>query len=127
MQMLRRQRRLVACLALIALMGGMAASIFAPLKSKQIVDDVLGAMVICTSHGAQLLTPDGDSSPSTPSSEHCWMCTLLGALQAAVLVLILAFVLVPLPAIKLTSVCNRRLADHLCLGGIHSRAPPQAA
>jgi len=117
----------MACLAFVALIGGMVANAVAPAKSKQIVDDVLGALVICTSHGAQPLTSDGDTSPSTPSPEHCLICTLLGTFQVALLVLTLAFVLVPRPALKPAGACDRRLADHICFGGIHSRAPPQAA
>lgn len=124
--MIRRHRRVIACLAVVALLGGITAIFAAPAKSRQVVDEILGALVICTAHGAQALTSDG-GLPDTPDADHCPLCTLLDAFEVAVLALVMAFMLVPSVALKIESASGRTLADHLCLGGIHSRAPPLAA
>jgi hypothetical protein len=127
MRIVRRQNRLAVFIAIVALLGSMVGSVFAPTKASRVVDDILGSIVICTSHGAEYLQQDGGgSAPQSPSS-HCPLCTLLAAFTFVCVVSLLAFAL-ELPRVaRLVSASGRTLADHICLGGIRSRAPPVAA
>ena len=62
------RRRIIAWLAIVALLGNVLAA-FAPLKATAIFDDVLGHLVICTSDGAK--AAQGDENPGGPkSSDH---------------------------------------------------------
>ena len=127
MRIIRRPKPLAAWIAIIALLGSMITGVVAPTKSVQMVDELLGSVVICTSHGAQSLSQGGDDSAPQSPMNHCPLCTLLAAFTLVGAVLILAFTL-ELPRVrKLVGASPRTLADHLCLGGIHSRAPPLSA
>jgi Protein of unknown function (DUF2946) len=126
MQFIRRHTRLAALIAILALVGSLVSGPFAPKKAAvSLVDDVLGLLVLCTSHGSQTLTQDGGNSVPEPASAHCWMCTLLAALTLVTGILLLLPLALGLPRVRrFFSSGVRTLADHLCLGGIRSRAPP---
>lgn len=128
MSWLLRCRRSIAGLAAFAVLANVlvAALCLTPATSKAsaIVDDVLGVMVICTANGAQHGAPD-EGPAKAP--EHCNMCTLLAGFALVLAVLLLALNLEPRRSLKLAASGLSRLADHLRLGGIRSRAPPLAA
>jgi DUF2946 family protein len=122
----RRHKRILAWLAIVALLGNavVAALYFAPARAAPLVDSILGPLVICTSHGTETVPPDGGSSPHSPS-DHCPACTLVAKIALVVTVVLLATAALPaLPAVRPVPVRSRRLAVHLGPGGIRSRAPP---
>ena len=93
-------------------------------KAAQLVDDVLGTLVICNGAGG---TADHGDGSQRPTSEHCKLCPLLAAfaLIATLALILLAF---PVPvAFKPPMALARTLPDHLSLGGIYSRGPPLSA
>jgi hypothetical protein len=124
---IRQYRALIAWVALIALVGNLAAGMFCsvPLKSAalDLPPDLAAAMVICSSHGEQAPGDDPTPVPSKP----CQICTaatllLLILLVAALLGLVaparprwFAFRFIPAPA------------DGLRRAGLGSRAPPLPA
>ena len=126
MQNFRRRKRIPAWLAIIALFGNalVAALAVAPASAAPLADDVLGPLVICTSHGADAAPQDGGSSPQSPR-EHCPACTLLAKVALVPAPLLLAASVLPdLPAVTPMPIRLRGPAEHLGPGGIRSRAPP---
>lgn len=90
------------------------------------IDDILGSIVICTSHGPVTAAGDGQSSPRS-TADHCPACTLLSKI-VLVLTVILAAIAFPAPlSVRPIPVRARSLPVHLSLGGIRSRAPPLSA
>ncbi len=132
MSLAYRHRRWFAGLACLAILARLAIAIVCAPQSGPTglhgADDLFGQAVICTSHGAQSSAdPSRDGDPNDPAALHCAACTLV---QAALLGLELAsagliFALIA-AAGRPRSIANR-LADHLRLGGIRSRAPPLSA
>jgi hypothetical protein len=119
---------MVAWLVALALLSNILAGALylspASAKAGKLVDAVLGALAIC--NGAGGATDHGDGAPR-PSSEHCKLCPLLAsfALLATLTLILLTFPV--LPAFRPPAALVRTLADHLSLGGIHSRGPPLSA
>jgi hypothetical protein len=124
----RPHRVMVAWLVALALLSNLLAGalVLSPASAKagKLVDAVLGTLVIC--NGAGDATDHGDGAPR-PSSEHCKLCPLLSsfALLATLTLVLLSFPV--LPAFRPPAALVRTLADHLSLGGIHSRGPPLRA
>jgi hypothetical protein len=128
MRKLRRHRLSAAWLAIVALLGNtlLAALCVAPAKPTQVVDSILGPLVICTAHGADTAPADGGSSPQSPTG-HCPACAVLGKV---------AVIPAPLPVVEATAADlprilpapapARHLAAHLGPGHVRSRAPPAA-
>lgn len=125
----RQHRVFVAWLVTLTLLSNVLASALClvPASGKAAaLTDVLGTLVICTSNGAATATDHGGGD-TRPSAEHCQACLLLAGfvLLAAVALVLLTF---PPPLVfKPMRALVRTLADHLSLGGIHSRAPPLSA
>ena len=125
----RQHRAVVAWLVALTLLGNMLAAALdlarVSAKAGQIVDEVLGTLVIC--NGAGGVANHGDGS-QRPSSEHCKLCPLLaGFALLATLALILLTFPAPTAFKPPTPAFARTLADHLSLGGIYSRGPPLSA
>jgi hypothetical protein len=129
----RRQRpRVMAWLGIVAVLCNILASILhmAPARAAG-VDDVLGALVLCTEHGPQTVPGSdpavgggGDQPDST--SGHCAACVLLVGQALAVSLVLVAIAFLARVVLPIRSTA-RTLADHLGLGGIRSRAPPLPA
>lgn len=121
---LRRHKRVLVWLAVVALLGNLlAASAFAPSATAALADDILGPIVICTANGAKALPDDGGPGQHAPAN-HCPACTLHAqlALTVAIVAIAIAF---PLRTVsKPQPVETRPLAVQFSLGGIGSRAPP---
>jgi hypothetical protein len=128
---MRNSRRWLSWLGVVALLGNVLAGALCHMPSAaQIaagpVDDVLGALAICTAHGAEEPATGGNQDPGGKQG-HCATCTLLAGFA---LIVALVFAAVAFPS---TFVFHRprsgarTLADHLSLGGIRSRAPPAFA
>ena len=119
---------MVAWLVTLTLLSNILAGALnlSPFSAKvaQLVDDVLGTLVICNGAGGSADHGDGSQRPT---SEHCKLCPLLAAfaLVATLALILLAF---PVPvAFKPPIAFARTLPDHLSLGGIYSRGPPLSA
>jgi hypothetical protein len=126
MSCVRRQRRAIAWLAIVALVSNVVGA-FAPAKGLAAAADPLGSIVICTADGAKMVHGDGSSDGQAALSGHCPACRLLVAfvLPAPILDAGMAFrveaVSLPVPAVAGV------LPIALRLGGIRSRAPPLSA
>ncbi len=124
----RRHRRLFGVLAILALVANVVAGALChmPARTATIVDDILGPLSICTSHGDGTLQHDG-STPDRKSEGSCTICTLLKAFAVAVALAFgtIVFPIFGAPAPQSPGV--RTLAQHLSLGAIRSRAPPLPA
>lgn len=125
---LRGHRRGLGWVGIIAILSNVLAGALchAPAKATGLIDDILGPLAICTSEGANIV-PHGGSPDPGRKLDHCTACTLLAgfALIVALVFAAIAFPLFTIP--DRTRVGLRRLADHLSLGGIRSRAPPLSA
>jgi hypothetical protein len=127
MERIRRHRALIAWIALVALLGNLAAGMLCSPQLKpdnsDLPRELLATMVICTSHGEQL--PGDDTAP--PPSPPCQICV---AVVAVTLILLVAALLGRLPPAR-----PRWFAIHLVLAvpgilrrdGLGSRAPPLPA
>ena len=84
MNALRRHPRALCWTMVVVLLSSLWLAGLTPQRaSTAIVDQVLGALVVCGAHdGAE---PDGPIAPSPP---HCLACALLKGLAWAVLVLV---------------------------------------
>lgn len=129
----RRERaRVMGWLGVVAVLCNLLASILhmAPSTAAPALDDVLGQLVLCTEHGPQSLPgndPSGGGGDQRDSSRgHCNACVLLVG-QTLPVALVLVAIAFPERVILPFASSARTLADHLSLGGIHSRAPPLAA
>ncbi len=129
----RNGRRWLSWLGVVAVLGNVLAGAICYLPTQAraaagpVMDDVLGQLVICTSHGAQPAAT-GDQQPAPNDKRgHCSSCTLLASFALAVA---LVFAAIAFPAFTIRYQPRpglRTLADHLSLGGIRSRAPPLPA
>ena len=132
MQRKERHRKVVTWLAIMALVVKMVAALVChptlSSSAKQVIDDVLGPIVICTSHGLEPLTDGGGGSEPAPSSiDHCPACALVKVIALA---LLLAFghVLFSLRlVIRAPWPAPLAMPRRLRLGAIQSRAPPLLA
>jgi hypothetical protein len=125
----RRHKYGLGLLGIVAILSNILAGALChmPSTAAGVVDDVLGALVICTSDGATGVPHEGSGPEPDKKSDHCATCTLLAGFA---LVIALVFAAIAFPPLSIgfhvrTGV--RTLADHLSLGGIHSRAPPLSA
>jgi hypothetical protein len=98
----------------------------APSRAQPLADDILGALVICTAHGAQSQGEGNSETPAGPTN-HCPACTLIPqfALAASVPASVIAFARPP--SARATPATWRAFAFHIGPGGIRSRAPPRFA
>jgi hypothetical protein len=120
----------LAWLGIVALLGNVMAGAFGygPAKNMvPLVDEVLGALIICTSDGAK----DGSHGGGLPvhnPADHCPACVTVAKVALAVALVLLAVVAFPLPvAARPVPIGSRPPAPRLSLGGIGSRAPPLLA
>src|SRR5262245_50757349 len=73
---IRRHRTLLAWIAIVAVLGNLAAGLVSPAFARGAASDpwpveLLGPQVICSEHGDPAALPDG--TPPTPAP-HCLMC-----------------------------------------------------
>jgi hypothetical protein len=123
--MRRRFRAAVAWLAVVALLGNVLGA-FAPAKAAQVVDDILGPMIICTADGAQPLHHDGPPAGHDQSGFHCSSCVLIKSPALAAEIAIQTFPRPPRSTCVSSDAPNAG-AFRLSLGGIGCRAPPFVA
>jgi hypothetical protein len=132
MEGLRQHRTFVAWIAILALLGNVAAGLFCSVSHKRdglgYPPELLALMVICTEHGERALADDGVAGglPDAPA-KPCALC-----LAAAGLTLILALAallaFVPVAGIRrIASTFAVPFADGLRRNGLGSRAPPLPA
>jgi hypothetical protein len=125
--LLRKLKRYAAWLGVMALLGNVMAGAFGYVPAKKmapVVDEILGALVICTSDGAQDASHGGGLPIHNPA-DHCPACVTLAKVALATALILLAVIAFPLPvAPRSVPIRSRRLAPRLSLGGIGSRAPP---
>jgi DUF2946 family protein len=124
---LRRHRRLIAWIAVVALLGNVAASLFSPAFAQRSASDypvdLLGPLVICSEHGTQTLASDDGKAPPAPAT-HCPMC-LAPAVFAFILALAAALLLAPPATRERFALAFRDTLEHrLRRAGLGSRAPP---
>ena len=125
--MARKYRRGLAWLGIMALLVNVMAGAFGYVPAKKmvpLVDEVLGALIICTSDGATDGS-HGNGSPVHNPADHCPVCVTFAKVALAVALVLLAVIAFPLPvAARPVPIRWRPLAPHLSLGGVGSRAPP---
>jgi Protein of unknown function (DUF2946) len=127
---LRRHRTLIAWVAIVALLGNLAAGLFPPAFGQRTASDwpadLLGPQVICSEHGDRTTSPGDDKAPPTPGP-HCLMC--LAAPVLALIIALAAAVLLAPPATRepFSLRLYETLADRLRRAGLGSRAPPLPA
>ena len=131
----RNGRRWLSWLGVVAVLSNVLAGAICYLPTQAraaagaVVDDVLGQLVICTTHGAQPASAGDPQSPAPANDKksHCTACTLLVTFALAVAFAFAAISFPPARVFYQRRTSARTLADHLCLGGIRSRAPPAFA
>jgi hypothetical protein len=120
----------LAWLGIMALLGNVLAGTFGYAPAKKMLalgDEVLGALIICTSDGARD-AGHGGGSPIHNPADHCPACVTIAKVALTVALVLLAVIAFPLPiAGRPVFLRSRPLAPHLSLGGIGSRAPPLLA
>jgi hypothetical protein len=128
---LRRHRTLIAWVAIVALLGNVAAGLFSAAFAQRGASDwpadLLGPQVICSEqHGDRTLAPTEGNDPQAPAT-HCLMC--LAAPMFALVVALAAVVLLAPPVSRERFALQLRdtLADRLRRAGLGSRAPPLPA
>ena len=125
----RRHKYGLGLLGIIAILSNVLAGALChmPSKTAGVVDDVLGALVICTSDGATGVPHEGSGPEPDKKSGYCASCTLIAGFALVVALVFAAIAFAPLLVAYHPRTGVRTLADHLSLGGIHSRAPPAFA
>jgi hypothetical protein len=123
---LRRHKRVSTWLGLLALLSNvLAVAVFAPAKMAPLFDELLGALVICTSDGAKTLGQSDGRAPHRGAAEHCPACTLVAQVALAITAILGIFAFpTPISVKPPLPVRSRAPATYLRLGGIGSRAPP---
>ncbi|MFL4981711.1 MAG: DUF2946 family protein [Xanthobacteraceae bacterium] len=127
MATIRQYRALIAWLGLVALIGNLVTGMFCSAPAKRIAADfpveLVGAMVICSEHGAQTVPDDGTAPPQKP----CQICIAAAGLLLT-LVLAALFALLPLaPTERIAFAIFPFIAHRYCRAGLGSRAPPLPA
>jgi hypothetical protein len=106
-------------------MLGNVLLVFAPAKAAPSVDDILGPLIICTSHGVQVIANEGDiPQPADPSGSHCPACTIVKSYALALVPPLLEFEWPAESVLHIAWSPTRGAVSQLKLGGIGSRAPP---
>jgi len=120
----RRHKRILGWIAIVALLSNVLASpSLAPATTASLVDDVLGPLVICTADGAQAAPGHGGSGGHAPAN-HCPACVTVAQFVLAVAIILTAIAFSLPPAARPTRLQLRSPAVHVSLGGVRSRAPP---
>jgi Protein of unknown function (DUF2946) len=125
MRRLRRNGRFSSWLAVVALLGNALAMALPPRPAvaATAIDELLGAVVICTADGAKALAGGGGSAPvQQPSSDHCLACVTVA--QAALAMIFTALLFLLLPAATPVPAWRRPSLYRLRPGGTCARAPP---
>lgn len=125
----RHRKYGLGLLGIIAILSNVLAGALChvPSKAAGVVDDVLGALVICTSDGATGMLHEGPGPEPDKKSGYCASCTLIAGFALAVALVFAAIAFPPLSVAVQVRTGVQTLADQLRLGGIHSRAPPLSA
>jgi hypothetical protein len=120
----RRHKRAIGWLGLVAMLCNVLLAI-APEKAAPLADDILGPLIICTSHGAQVIANQGDIPQSgDPSGSHCPACTIVKSYVLALVPPLLEFAWPAESVLHIAWSPTRGAVSQLKLGGIGSRAPP---
>ena len=124
---IRQYRALIAWVALVALVGNLAAGMlcFVPLKSAalDLPPELAAAMEMCADHGKPVPGDDPVPAPSKP----CQICTAAILLSLTLLVAALLGLIAPARPRWFASRFVPSLADGLRRAGLSSRAPPLPA
>jgi hypothetical protein len=123
---IHRHRTLLAWIAIVAVLGNLAAGLFSPAFAHAAASDhwpveLLGPQLICSEHGDPAALPGG-----TPPTPHCLMC--LAATGFALIVAPVAALLPPpIAADRFALPFGDILVERLRRAGLGSRAPPLPA
>jgi hypothetical protein len=124
---IRQYRALIAWVALVALVGNLAAGMlcFVPLKfaALDLPPELAAAMEMCADHGKPAPGDDPVPAPSKP----CQICTAATLLSFILLVAVLLGLVAPARPRWFASRFISTLADELRRAGLGSRAPPLPA
>jgi DUF2946 family protein len=121
-----RHRCGIGWLGIVALLSNMLMpGLYHAQASAPATESIFGSIVICTAHGAET-APDQGGGRSPLEGDHCPLCDLQTVYSFGAVLAASAF---PEPAADRWSAPAeaRTAADHLSLGGIHNRGPPQPA
>ena len=124
---IRRYRALIAWVALVALVGNLAAGMlcFVPLKSAalDLPPELAAAMEMCADHSK----PAPADEPAPAHTKQCQICTAATLLSFILLVAALLGLVAPARPRWFASRFVSVLADDLRRAGLNSRAPPLPA
>jgi hypothetical protein len=123
---IRRRRTLFAWIAIVAMLGNLAAGLFSPAIARGAASDpwpveLLGPQVICSEHSDPAALPDG--TPPTPAP-HCLMCLTAPGFALVVAPTAAAPLPAPMAAERFALQFRDILVDRLRRAGLGSRAPP---
>lgn len=124
MRGLRRNRRLLSWLAVIALLGNALAIALLPRPAVAVtaIDELLGTVVVCTADGAKTLHGGGSGPGGNSPADHCPACVTVVQLALAVVPADPSFPMVPVS--ETTPAWEQPSLYRLRPGGISARAPP---
>jgi hypothetical protein len=130
MAAIRHRKALFVWLAIAALLGNVVTGIICsgPTKRQSIdyPSDLLGALIICSEHGAQVLPSDDGDNPELPT-KPCQICmTAVGFAFILVLAAMSVLVLVARDR-RIIFDFIATFADAIRRAGLGSRAPPLPA
>jgi hypothetical protein len=120
---IRYNRRWLAWVAIVAVLGNVLAVAARHAPVQAAIDDMFGAHLNCTGDGAGVSTP-GDGRDRNDKPGHCAACTLLAGFAFFVALAFTAVAFASASLFRPIGFDLGTLAAHLSLGGIRSRAPP---
>jgi hypothetical protein len=124
MSCVQRQRRAIAWLVVVALLGN-AFAFSVRWSSAAVVDHGLGALVICTADGAK--TVPGDGSSGRQPADHCPACRLVTPFILAAPVAELVMAVPGLAGARPDAAPAVQVLPHFRPSANRSRAPPLSA
>lgn len=133
MSYVRRYRRTLGVIALLALTARLAVAIAMSASMSAGVfagmPDILGPMPMCTTlvSGTAGVEPGSGGDPAPEPIDHCPVCTLLAAFALAIAALLVGIAVLRPAACRLQLPLAGQLAFHAGLGLLRSRGPPVAA
>jgi len=124
----RRNGHGIGWLGIIALLSNMLMPVLYYAQARAAAtESIFGSVVICTAHGAET-APDQGGGRSPLEGDHCPLCDLQAACAFWVPPVLVASAFLEPAADRWSAPAEARTAaDHLSLGGIHNRGPPQSA
>jgi hypothetical protein len=125
MGIVRRNRVLIAWMAMVVLMSNLVVAVLCSAPSKHTAaDPLLGAVIICTGDGAETIPAEDQNAPLT---QACQLCTTVIGPSLLLLIATLAWLMAPLVGRLLVFNNHGFLRPWPCRAGLGSRAPPLPA